>query len=465
MISNETYELWYFFPDGQAIGGQQVKSDEYGDMITSEGIREILIGSYSSSPIPNGLYKLGIVQGKFTYKKTQFRDWEEQSNLKHHISFAIPCKNELVIKLDDIGKVPNGSYVEVKGELSTKGNSQPPPIVYSGKIISFKGTGSLPYDATVDENGRFSSGFNVDKNIRKGLELQATFGGDEHYAQSSSDPIAYETISDGTMAYIENQPAEDRVISNKISSSQTDNNDRSQTCEYVLSGLYEITRGTIHKGVYSNTIAERVGFDIEITMDCIEYLESSEFVTVVRPKPSGVDYHLIHITSKGVKEIEKSSVRVQQEPELQSNTEKTHTQLKQDTEIFISYAKEDSKNALKLYDDLDNQESIKPWIDEKSILGGQKWEIAITKAIRASRFFIALLSSNSVNKTGYVQKELKEALDILEQYPEPGVCIIPARLDDCKVSDTKLQKIQYIDLFPNWDEGFGRILDTIKHNK
>ena len=68
--------------------------------------------------------------------------------------------------------MPNGSYVEVKGELSTKGSSRPPPIVYLGKIISFKGTGSLPNDATVDENGRFSSGFNVDKNIRKGLELQ-----------------------------------------------------------------------------------------------------------------------------------------------------------------------------------------------------------------------------------------------------------------------------------------------------
>ena len=29
-------------------------------------------------------------------------------------------------------------------------------------------------------------------------------------------------------------------------------------------------------------------------MDCIEYLESKELVTVVSPKPSGVDYHLIH---------------------------------------------------------------------------------------------------------------------------------------------------------------------------
>lgn len=214
LAANETYDLWSFFPDGQAIGGQQVFSDEYGHMVTSEGVKEILVSLSSyPSPIQKGVYKLGIVQGRFTYKNTQFHDWEEQTKPRYHVSFTIPCKNELVIKLDDIGKVPNGSYIEVKGKLSTKGNSQPPPIVYSGKVISFKGTGSLPDDAMVDENGRFSSGFNVDKNIRKGLELQATFKGDEHYAQSSSDPIVYEIISDGTMAYIENQPT-DRVLSN-----------------------------------------------------------------------------------------------------------------------------------------------------------------------------------------------------------------------------------------------------------
>ena len=29
LTPNETYELWSFFPDGQAVGGQQVFSDEH----------------------------------------------------------------------------------------------------------------------------------------------------------------------------------------------------------------------------------------------------------------------------------------------------------------------------------------------------------------------------------------------------------------------------------------------------
>jgi hypothetical protein len=31
--------------------------------------------------------------------------------------------------------------------------------------------------------------------------------------------------------------------------------------------------------------------------------------------------------------------------------------------------------------------------------------------------------------------------------------------------DSRLQEIQYVDLFPNWDKGFRGILDTIEHHK
>jgi hypothetical protein len=91
-------------------------------------------------------------------------------------------------------------------------------------------------------------------------------------------------------------------------------------------------------------------------MDCIVYLESKEFVTIVRPKPKGVDYYLIHITSKGVNEIENSTVPVRQRYESGSQpiAEKSSSKLKQDIQISISYAKEDSEKALKLYNDLNN---------------------------------------------------------------------------------------------------------------
>jgi hypothetical protein len=59
-----------------------------------------------------------------------------------------------------------------------------------------------------------------------------------------------------------------------------------------------------------------------------------------------------------------------------------------------------------------------------------------------------LLSSNSVAKRGWVQRELKNALYKQEEFLESDVYLVPVRLDDCSISDLRLERIQYVDLFP-----------------
>jgi len=125
--------------------------------------------------------------------------------------------------------------------------------------------------------------------------------------------------------------------------------------------------------------------------------------------------------------------------------------------VFISYAKEDVEHARKLYADLKGT-GFDVWLDEEILRPGQNWRIAINDAIRKSRFFIALLSKHSVNKRGFVQKELRIALDVLAEYPRSEVFIIPARLDDCSVSDDNLKDLHYVDLFPDYQKGFDKIL-------
>ncbi|MGC1931965.1 MAG: toll/interleukin-1 receptor domain-containing protein, partial [Candidatus Nitrosopolaris sp.] len=99
--------------------------------------------------------------------------------------------------------------------------------------------------------------------------------------------------------------------------------------------------------------------------------------------------------------------------------------------VFLSYAREDSDAAKRLYEDLKN-DGLSPWLDKESLLPGQNWEIEIRKAIKNSRYFIALLSSNSVDKRGFVQKEFKFALEVLDEVPESQIFVIPARLNECK---------------------------------
>ena len=114
--------------------------------------------------------------------------------------------------------------------------------------------------------------------------------------------------------------------------------------------------------------------------------------------------------------------------------------------IFISYARADYHKAATLYRDLKTR-GLNPWLDKESILPGQSWDDEIKRAINKSRFFIALLSSNSVTKVGYVQRELKNALEKQEEFPEPNTYLIPARLDECNIEDLRLTKIQYVESF------------------
>ena len=87
------------------------------------------------------------------------------------------------------------------------------------------------------------------------------------------------------------------------------------------------------------------------------------------------------------------------------------------TQIFLSYAREDEEQVLEIYQRL-KAEGFKPWMDQADLLPGQDWDKAIQNTLRASDLVIVFLSAASVSKRGYVQKEFKLALEVLEEIPE-----------------------------------------------
>ncbi len=130
--------------------------------------------------------------------------------------------------------------------------------------------------------------------------------------------------------------------------------------------------------------------------------------------------------------------------------------------IFLSYAKEDEKIAEKIYYDLKNH-GYDVWFSKVSLFAGQKWKAEIKKAIKNSKLFVALLSSKSVTKQGYVQNELKAALEVLESLPETEVFIIPLRIEECSPTHEKLLDIHWVDLFPSYENGIEEILRSCKY--
>jgi tetratricopeptide (TPR) repeat protein len=129
--------------------------------------------------------------------------------------------------------------------------------------------------------------------------------------------------------------------------------------------------------------------------------------------------------------------------------------------VFISYSRDDYEIASEIYLFLRENQCI-PWMDKYDLVPGQEWKLEIHKNINSSDFFVACLSNNSVSKKGYAQKELKEAITILDEVPEGQIYIIPIRLDDCIVPVALTEKHWLDWLNPNAKVLLLRAVETKK---
>ena len=128
--------------------------------------------------------------------------------------------------------------------------------------------------------------------------------------------------------------------------------------------------------------------------------------------------------------------------------------------VFISYARQDLPVAQRLYAAL-KAVGANPWLDVESLRPGERWRTAINRAIRDSRYFIAVLSTHAVSTNGFVHSELRQALTVLDEYPDNDIFLIPVRVDDCAPAQDRLKDLNWVDLFPSFEDGFRRIRDVV----
>lgn len=127
-------------------------------------------------------------------------------------------------------------------------------------------------------------------------------------------------------------------------------------------------------------------------------------------------------------------------------------------QVFICHSSGDKERVRKLYRAL-KSDNVKCWFDEQDLLPGQDWEYEIGKAIRASRYVLVCLTAASINKAGYIQKELRRVLDVADEQPEGSTFIIPVRLEDCEIPE-RLRRWQWVDL--SSQSGYERLLQALK---
>jgi len=127
--------------------------------------------------------------------------------------------------------------------------------------------------------------------------------------------------------------------------------------------------------------------------------------------------------------------------------------------IFLSYAHEDKPTILDINSAL-KAAGFDPWLDTDKLLPGQDWMEVIHHEIASANVVLFFLSNKSVSKEGYLNKELRLALDQAAELPEDQIYLVPVRIEDVEPPKA-FQKLQWLDYFNNG--GKEKLLKLLDH--
>jgi hypothetical protein len=126
--------------------------------------------------------------------------------------------------------------------------------------------------------------------------------------------------------------------------------------------------------------------------------------------------------------------------------------------IFLCHCSEDKPTVRDLCKRLQS-DAFQPWLDERDILPARHWDEEIKDALAQCDAVVICLSKLFVRKEGFVQRELRYALERAEEKPDEAIFLIPVRLEQCEIPQ-KLRGLQYIDLFT--DGGYAKLTDALR---
>ncbi|HKY28208.1 MAG TPA: DnaJ C-terminal domain-containing protein [Pyrinomonadaceae bacterium] len=136
----------------------------------------------------------------------------------------------------------------------------------------------------------------------------------------------------------------------------------------------------------------------------------------------------------------------------------THVKSKLTLRVFLCHSSGDKPAVRKIYHRL-LADGVSAWLDEENLLPGQRWEQEIPKAVRDSDVVIVCLSQSSINKKGYLQKEIRYALDVADEQPEGTIFLIPLKLEECDIPE-HLRRWQWVNFFE--DRGYDRLMMALR---
>jgi formylglycine-generating enzyme required for sulfatase activity len=128
-------------------------------------------------------------------------------------------------------------------------------------------------------------------------------------------------------------------------------------------------------------------------------------------------------------------------------------------QVFLCHSSGDKEEIRALYHQLLAEGWITPWLDEEELVAGQDWREEIEKAVEQSHIILVCLSPASITKEGYVQREIRVALDHADYMPEGTIYIIPLKLKECE-PPRRLIRWHWVNYFE--ERGYERLLRGLR---
>lgn len=173
---------------------------------------------------------------------------------------------------------------------------------------------------------------------------------------------------------------------------------------------------------------------------------------------AGVDGMRAFFWENGIKTVKITEILKSQSLYKKEKKEKELPSSSRPLRVFLCHSSHDKPCVRGLYRKL-LDDGFDPWLDEEKLLPGQNWQMEISRAVRTSDVIIVCLSPKAINKSGYVQKEIKYALDIADEQPEDKIFLIPLKLEECDVPE-RLHRWQWAELFK--ENGYERLMRAIR---
>lgn len=128
--------------------------------------------------------------------------------------------------------------------------------------------------------------------------------------------------------------------------------------------------------------------------------------------------------------------------------------------IFVSYATPDRDRVTIYFNDL-SARGYDLWMDQSRLKVGQNWDFEIQRALNRASLILAFVSKNSIDRRGYVQREIKIALDKAMEKLTSDIYVIPVLLDDDAPLPDELRHIQAVRA--SEPDAIKKIEDAIRH--